>query len=125
MNNCWFRVKANVCKPHNGEIGIVFKHPTQFDNQSDRWMAKEWHLEKSSNENQTLKKNASSSFMNTTSKTLSISEVEKHNSPDFAWIIVYDCTRFLKDHHQRHRQYPHQCWHQLHGGIRRHILQKG
>ncbi|KAL0349645.1 UNVERIFIED_CONTAM: Nitrate reductase [NADH] [Sesamum radiatum] len=102
MNNCWFRVKTNVCKPHKGEIGIVFEHPTQPGNQSGGWMAKERHLEKSSNENQTLKKSVSSPFMNTTSKTFSISEVKKHNSPDSAWIIVhghiYDCTRFLKDH---------------------------
>lgn len=102
MNNCWFRVKTNMCKPHKGEIGIVFEHPTQPGNQSGGWMAKERHLEKSSNENQTLKKSVSSPFMNTTSKTFSISEVKKHNSPDSAWIIVhghvYDCTRFLKDH---------------------------
>ncbi|KAK4391138.1 Nitrate reductase [NADH] 2 [Sesamum angolense] len=102
MNNCWFRVKTNMCKPHKGEIGIVFEHPTQPGNQSGGWMAKERHLEKSSNENQTLKKSVSSPFMNTTSKMFSISEVKKHNSPDSAWIIVhghvYDCTRFLKDH---------------------------
>ncbi|KAK4394419.1 Nitrate reductase [NADH] [Sesamum angolense] len=102
MNNCWFRVKTNVCKPHKGEIGIVFEHPTQPGNQYGGWMAKERHLEKSSSENQTLKKSVSSPFMNTTSKTFSISEVKKHNSPDSAWIIVhghiYDCTRFLKDH---------------------------
>ncbi|KAI3464456.1 hypothetical protein Pfo_021119 [Paulownia fortunei] len=102
MNNCWFRVKTNVCKPHKGEIGIVFEHPTQPGNQSGGWMAKERHLEKSSHENQTLKKSVSSPFMNTTSKMYSMSEVKKHNSPDSAWIIVhghvYDCTRFLKDH---------------------------
>ncbi|KAL3641326.1 Nitrate reductase [NADH] 1 [Castilleja foliolosa] len=103
MNNCWFRVKTNVCKPHKGEIGIVFEHPTQPGNQSGGWMAKERHLEKSTNaNNQTLKKSISSPFMNTTSKMFSMSEVKKHNSPDSAWIIVhghvYDCTRFLKDH---------------------------
>ncbi|KAH6775045.1 nitrate reductase 1 [Perilla frutescens var. hirtella] len=102
MNNCWFRVKTNVCKPHRGEIGIVFEHPTQPGNQSGGWMAKERHLEKSSNESQTLKKSISSPFMNTASKMFSMSEVKKHNSGDSAWIIVhghvYDCTRFLKDH---------------------------
>ncbi|CAA3018146.1 nitrate reductase [NADH] 2 [Olea europaea subsp. europaea] len=102
MNNCWFRVKTNVCKPHKGEIGIVFEHPTQPGNQSGGWMAKERHLEKSSNENQTLKKSVSSPFMNTTSTMYSMSEVKKHNSADSAWIIVhghvYDSTRFLKDH---------------------------
>lgn len=102
MNNCWFRVKTNICKPHKGEIGIVFEHPTQPGNQSGGWMAKERHLEKSSNESQTLKKSISSPFMNTSSKMFSMSEVKKHNSGDSAWIIVhghvYDCTRFLKDH---------------------------
>ncbi|XP_027157576.1 nitrate reductase [NADH] 2-like [Coffea eugenioides] len=102
MNNCWFRVKTNVCKPHKGEIGIVFEHPTQPGNQSGGWMAKEKHLEKSSDSNQTLKKSVSSPFMNTSSKMFSMSEVKKHNSADSAWIIVhghvYDTTRFLKDH---------------------------
>lgn len=102
MNNCWFRVKTNVCKPHKGEIGIIFEHPTQPGNQSGGWMAKERHLEKSSEANHTLKKSISSPFMNTTSKMYSMSEVKKHNSPDSTWIIVhghvYDCTRFLKDH---------------------------
>ncbi|KAL2467521.1 Nitrate reductase [NADH] 2 [Forsythia ovata] len=102
MNNCWFRVKTNVCKPHKGEIGIIFEHPTQPGNQSGGWMAKERHLEKTSNENQILKKSVSSPFMNTTSTMYSMSEVKKHNSADSPWIIVhghvYDCTRFLKDH---------------------------
>ncbi|XP_075489022.1 nitrate reductase [NADH] 2-like [Primulina tabacum] len=102
MNNCWFRVKTNVCKPHKGEIGIVFEHPTQPGNQSGGWMAKESHLEKSSNDAQTLKKSTSTPFMNTNSKMFSESEVKKNNSTDSAWIIVhgqvYDCTRFLKEH---------------------------
>lgn len=102
MNNCWFRVKTNVCKPHKSEIGIAFEHPTQPGNQSGGWMAKERHLEKSSDSNPTLKKSVSSPFMNTSSKMFSKSEVKKHCTPDSAWIIVhgqvYDCTRFLKDH---------------------------
>ncbi|KZV48947.1 Nitrate reductase 2 [Dorcoceras hygrometricum] len=102
MNNCWFRVKTSVCKPHRGEIGIVFEHPTQPGNQSGGWMAKERHLEKSSDDTKTLKKSLSSPFINTTTKTFSHSEVKKHTSPDSPWIIVhgqvYDCTRFLKEH---------------------------
>ncbi|KAJ8773352.1 hypothetical protein K2173_028529 [Erythroxylum novogranatense] len=102
MNNCWFRVKTNVCKRHRGEIGIVFEHPTVPGNQSGGWMAKERHLEISSENNQALKKSVSTPFMNTSTKTFSLSEVMKHNSADSAWIIVhghvYDCTRFLKDH---------------------------
>ncbi|XP_073021129.1 nitrate reductase [NADH] 1-like [Primulina eburnea] len=102
MNNCWFRIKTNMCKPHRGEIGILFEHPTQPGNQTGGWMAKERYLEKSLNENPILKKSVSSPFMNTTSTMLSMSEVKKHNSADSAWIIVhghvYDCTPFLKDH---------------------------
>ncbi|KAG2322711.1 hypothetical protein Bca52824_015924 [Brassica carinata] len=102
MNNCWFRIKTNVCKPHRGEIGIVFEHPTRPGNQSGGWMAKERQIEKSSESNPTLKKSVSTPFMNTASKMYSMSEVRKHNSAESAWIIVhghiYDCTRFLKDH---------------------------
>ncbi|KAI7755595.1 hypothetical protein M8C21_029301 [Ambrosia artemisiifolia] len=103
MNNCWFRVKTNMCKPHKGEIGIVFEHPTQPGNQSGGWMAREKHLEISSESaNPSLKKSVSSPFMNTTTLTYSMSEVKKHNSADSAWIVVhghiYDCTTFLKDH---------------------------
>uniref|UniRef100_P36859 Nitrate reductase [NADH] n=1 Tax=Petunia hybrida TaxID=4102 RepID=NIA_PETHY len=102
MNNCWFRVKTNVCKPHKGEIGIVFEHPTQPGNLSGGWMAKERHLEISAEAPPTLKKSISTPFMNTASKMYSMSEVKKHNSADSAWIIVhghvYDATRFLKDH---------------------------
>ncbi|TKY56209.1 Nitrate reductase of NADH 2 [Spatholobus suberectus] len=102
MNNCWFRVKTNVCKPHKGEIGIVFEHPTQPGNQPGGWMAKERHLEKSQEPKQTLKKSVSTPFMNNASNTFSVSEVRKHCNADSAWIIVhghvYDCTRFLKDH---------------------------
>ncbi|KAL3353659.1 hypothetical protein AABB24_018401 [Solanum stoloniferum] len=102
MNNCWFRVKMNVCKPHKGEIGIVFEHPTQPGNQSGGWMAKERHLEISAVAPPTLKKSISTPFMNTASKMYSMSEVRKHNSSDSAWIIVhghiYDASRFLKDH---------------------------
>ena len=102
MNNCWFRVKTNVCKPHKGEIGIIFEHPTLPGNQSGGWMAKERLLEKSPEFNQTLKKSVSTPFMNTASKMFSMSEVKKHTTEDSAWIIVhdhvYDCSRFLKDH---------------------------
>lgn len=102
MNNCWFRVKTNVCRPHKGEIGIVFDHPTQPGNQSGGWMAREKHLELSGEGRRTLKKSVSSPFMNTAANMISESEVKKHNSADSAWIIVhghvYDCTRFLKDH---------------------------
>ncbi|KAI8550948.1 hypothetical protein RHMOL_Rhmol06G0146300 [Rhododendron molle] len=104
MNNCWFRVKINVCKPQNGELGIVFEHPTQPGNLSGGWMAREKHIETPStnvSSNQNIEKSVASSLI-TTSNLYSMSEVEKHNSADSAWIVVhghvYDCTRFLKDH---------------------------
>ncbi|KAI4337767.1 hypothetical protein L6164_016143 [Bauhinia variegata] len=102
MTNCWFRVKTNVCKANQGEIGIVFQHPTQPANQSGGWMDKERHIEMSSESNQTLKKSVSTPFMKTASKMFSMSEVKKHNTADSAWIVVhgqvYDCTHYLKDH---------------------------
>ncbi|KVH15483.1 cytochrome b5, heme-binding site-containing protein [Cynara cardunculus var. scolymus] len=96
-------IATNMCKPHKGEIGIVFEHPTQPGNQSGGWMAREKHLEISSElAHPTLKKSVSSPFMNTASLTYTMSEVKKHNSADSAWIVVhghiYDCTNFLKDH---------------------------
>lgn len=100
MNNCWFRVKTNVCKPHRGEIGIVFEHPTQPGNKSGGWMARERHIEDAGG--MSLKRTASTPFMNTASKTYSMSEVKKHNSAESAWLVVrgqvYDATPFLKDH---------------------------
>jgi nitrate reductase (NAD(P)H) len=103
MNNCWFRVRLNACRPHKGEIGLVFEHPTQPGNQPGGWMARQKHLEASSESAQgTLKKSTSTPFLNTSSATYTMSEVRKHTSPDSAWIIVhghvYDCTGFLKDH---------------------------
>lgn len=101
MNNCWFRVKLNVCKPHQGEIGLKFEHPTRPGNQSGGWMARE--RQKENTEQQiTLKKSTSTPVMNTVSREFTLSEVQKHNTADSCWIIVhhhvYDCTRFLKDH---------------------------
>lgn len=103
MNNCWFKVKINLCRPHKGEIGLVFEHPTQPGNQPGGWMARQKHLEKAEQSAQpTLKKSISSPFMNTSSDHYTMSEVRKHSSDSSAWIVVqgqvYDCTSFLKDH---------------------------
>ncbi|KVH56140.1 cytochrome b5-like heme/steroid binding domain-containing protein [Cynara cardunculus var. scolymus] len=103
INNCWFRVKTNMCKRHKGKIGIVFEHTTQPRNQSGGGMAREKNLEISFElAHPTLKKCVSSPFMNIASLTYTMSEVKKHNSADSAWIVVhghiYDCTNFLKDH---------------------------
>lgn len=101
MNNCWFRVKTNMCKPHKGEIGLVFEHPTLAGNQSGGWMARMKRLE-SSEAQSTIKRSVSSPFMNTSARVYSMQDVTKHNSAESAWIIVhghvYDCTPFLKNH---------------------------
>uniref|UniRef100_A0ACD5ZAY1 Uncharacterized protein n=1 Tax=Avena sativa TaxID=4498 RepID=A0ACD5ZAY1_AVESA len=103
MNNCWFRVKINVCRPHKGEIGLVFEHPTQPGNQSGGWMARQKHIQTTSETTQgTLKRSTSTPFMATASTQYTMSEVRRHASKDSAWIVVhghvYDCTGFLKDH---------------------------
>lgn len=101
MNNCWFRVKLNVCKPHQGEIGLMFEHPTRPANQSGGWMLRDKQNE---NEEQqtTVKKTFSSPVTNPVSRHITLSELQKHNTADSCWIVVhhhvYDCTRFLKDH---------------------------
>ncbi|XP_043715008.1 nitrate reductase [NADH]-like [Telopea speciosissima] len=91
MNNCWFRVKASVCKLQNGDNFIVFEHPTQPANQPGGWMVQQKYL-----------KTSESNQPNTSSDVIPMSEVEKHKSVDSAWIVVhdqiYDCTRFLNDH---------------------------
>ncbi|WVZ92554.1 hypothetical protein U9M48_038605 [Paspalum notatum var. saurae] len=104
MNNCWFKVKVNVCRPHKGEIGLVFEHPTQPGNQSGGWMARQKHLETAEAAAPGLKRSTSTPFMNTTDdrQSFTMSEVRKHASQESAWIVVhghvYDCTKFLKDH---------------------------
>ncbi|KAG8072565.1 hypothetical protein GUJ93_ZPchr0006g43679 [Zizania palustris] len=102
MNNCWFRVKTNACRPHKGEIGLVFEHPTQPGNQAGGWMARQKHLEKSESAGSTLKRTPSTPFMNTATPQYTMSDVRRHASPESAWIIVhghvYDCTGFVKDH---------------------------
>ncbi|KAA8538551.1 hypothetical protein F0562_028255 [Nyssa sinensis] len=92
MNNCWFRIKMNVCKPHKGVIGIVFEHPTQPGNQSGGWMARERKLENSSEANQTMKKNISSPLINTSSKTFSMSETIPAAPTAFSSMPGTDCT---------------------------------
>ncbi|KAK4276776.1 hypothetical protein QN277_014884 [Acacia crassicarpa] len=103
MNNCWFRVKAQVCIHPQGGTGIMFEHPTIKTNTSNK-LSRQETLEKTPESNKILKKSVSTPFMNTNTSNgrYSISEVKNHTSPDSAWIIVhgfvYDCTRFLREH---------------------------
>lgn len=102
MNNCWFRVKVKVCRPHRGEIGLMFEHPTQPGNQSGGWMVRQKHMATAEAPAQKLKKSTSTPFMSTTTEHYTMSQVRKHASRDSAWIVVhgqvYDCTAFVKDH---------------------------
>eukprot|EP01018_Ginkgo_biloba_P005168 Gb_23840 [translate_table: standard] len=103
MNNCWFKVKVDFCKPHQGEIGLVFEHPTRPGNQSGGWMAREKYKEDTELQaNPAMKRSSSSPVFITATRQITLSEVQKHNSADSPWIIVhrhvYDCTKFLKDH---------------------------
>ncbi|XP_022993179.1 nitrate reductase [NADH]-like [Cucurbita maxima] len=98
MNNSWFRIKINVCKPQNGELGIVFRHPTLPGNQSGGWKEKD----KINPPDPPSSKPTNDKNRTTASKTFSMSEVKTHNTPESSWIVVhghvYDCTPFLKAH---------------------------
>ncbi|KAE8656307.1 Nitrate reductase 2 [Hibiscus syriacus] len=80
-----------------------FRAPNDARQPIRGWIARERYIEKSAHVKPTLKRSVSTPFMNTASKTFSMSEVQKHNSADSAWIIVhgniYDCIRFLNHHH--------------------------
>eukprot|EP00250_Pteridium_aquilinum_P000433 c10477_g1_i1 orf=1-297(-) len=40
MNNCWFQVKAHLCKMSTSSfnVGLSFEHPTVPGNQTGGWM---------------------------------------------------------------------------------------
>ncbi|KAI5079840.1 hypothetical protein GOP47_0005319 [Adiantum capillus-veneris] len=114
MNNCWFRVKINICNlSSTSTIGLAFEHPTVPGNQTGGWMrppaseagspaagkAAESSLTKVAI-GRSLSTPALSSHA--TARTISNAEFKQHNTPDSPWIVVhnsvYDCTKFLKDH---------------------------
>ncbi|XP_066327777.1 nitrate reductase [NADH] 3-like [Miscanthus floridulus] len=105
MTNCWFRVKVNVCRPGNGEIGLAFEHPVQPGNQPGGWMAQQKRLETAEAAGAAPAlppRSTSAATITNTANQFTMSEVRKHASQDSAWIIVhghvYDCTEYLKDH---------------------------
>lgn len=91
MNNCWFRVKLSP-DHHSMPPTILFEHPTTVSPLS----AEGW-MEKSKPAKATV-----ADKPNMDLPTYTLAEVEMHASEDSCWIIcrslVYDCTRFLKDH---------------------------
>ncbi|PAN35776.1 hypothetical protein PAHAL_6G233300 [Panicum hallii] len=105
MNNCWFRVKVNVCQPRKGEIGLVFEHPTQPGNQPGGWMARQKRIDAAEAAATALKRGTPDPPTTSTagaSKRFTMAEVREHASRVSAWIVVhgsvYDCTAYLKDH---------------------------
>nr|CAB3481271.1 unnamed protein product [Digitaria exilis] len=110
MNNCWFKVKVNVCQPHKGEIGLVFEHPTQPGNNPGGWMSRQKQSHLDAGEVAAVaghKRTPPNPITNTTvttdaEKQFTMAEVSEHASRDSAWIVVhghvYDCTNYLKDH---------------------------
>ncbi|CAN6293513.1 unnamed protein product [Urochloa humidicola] len=100
MNNCWFRVKLSVRRPHDkgDEIGLVFEHPVQPGNEPGGWMAspqKKDLVEMAPEAPATTEQHGKQQLF-------TMSEVRQHASRESAWIVVrghvYDCTPYLKDH---------------------------
>ncbi|KAI5058878.1 hypothetical protein GOP47_0027048 [Adiantum capillus-veneris] len=103
MNNCWFRVKVNPCKPKQGGIGLAFEHPTQPGNQSGGWMSPNKVIaSEQQTKAPTLSKSFSSPTLNRSVRQITSAELRRHNTRESPWIVVhnnvYDCTKFLKDH---------------------------
>ncbi|OEL14527.1 Nitrate reductase [NADH] 1 [Dichanthelium oligosanthes] len=103
INNCWFKVKVNVCQTHSGDIGLLFEHPVQPGNQPGGWMARQKSLDA------VAEATAATGLNRSTPKTIvrstkqfTMAEVREYALPDSAWIVVhghvYDCTAYLKDH---------------------------
>lgn len=103
MNNCWFRVKINPCKPKDVGIGLAFEHPTQPGNHSGGWMVPR-NAQKSEQQEKLpmLSKSFSSPMLNRSIHQITNAELKRHSTRDSPWIVihnnVYDCTKFLKDH---------------------------
>ncbi|KAH7314904.1 hypothetical protein KP509_21G026600 [Ceratopteris richardii] len=104
MNNCWFTVRINPCKPKGGGIGLAFEHPTQPGNLSGGWMVtgSSSETEEKRKQTSTLSKSFSSPILNRSVRQITIAELKRHNTRESPWIVVhnsvYDCTNFLKDH---------------------------
>eukprot|EP00268_Persea_americana_P000260 TRINITY_DN10102_c1_g1_i1.p1 TRINITY_DN10102_c1_g1~~TRINITY_DN10102_c1_g1_i1.p1 ORF type:complete len:212 (-),score=16.17 TRINITY_DN10102_c1_g1_i1:110-745(-) len=89
MNNCWFRVKTNA---HKGETPLRFEHPTIPGTKFGGWMAPQEQPEP----------DRSNTIKNSLPRKFSMSDVEKQNSRDSAWVVVrgqvYDCTELVDKH---------------------------
>ncbi|MCO5598396.1 hypothetical protein L7F22_052491 [Adiantum nelumboides] len=103
MNNCWFTVRINPCKPKGGGIALAFEHPTQPGNLSGGWMVPRSAPTSEQQEKTTmLAKSFYSPMLNRSIRQITNAELKRHNTRESPWIvvhnIVYDCTKFLKDH---------------------------
>ncbi|KAJ4818314.1 Nitrate reductase [Rhynchospora pubera] len=110
FNNSWFRVKMHLNRSPEGELGIVFEHPTQPGNGVGGWMAHEKQPATTTQSDNrahqtstsTVKESTSVPSIGTSTKQYTMEEVSKHSTRESAWIVihghVYDCTSYLKDH---------------------------
>jgi len=95
MNNCWFRVKLS--HERQSDLPTIFcEHPTTVaPTEASGWLEKEKALEAAVAKVVQEKPKADL-------KTYTMAQVEKHAFENDCWIVVhglvYDCTRFLKDH---------------------------
>jgi len=95
MNNCWFNVKLSLDRGDTPSA-LLCEHPTMISQTSARgWMEKSKVADAAAVDGATEKQR-------TDLPTYTKAQVESHASEDDCWIIchglVYDCTRFLKDH---------------------------
>ncbi|KAH7296256.1 hypothetical protein KP509_26G016000 [Ceratopteris richardii] len=92
MNNCWFTVRINSCRPEGGGVGLSFEHPVQPGNLKGGWM-----VSSTLPASEMQEKVCSSNI-----RLITSAELKQHNTRESAWIVVhdsvYDCTSFLKNH---------------------------
>lgn len=99
-NNCHFTVKVQP-KQTAGSFVLEFLHPTVPGPSPGGWMPPPKRIEEPKKESIT-RQSTSAPSLSSMVKTFPMSEVEKHNTEESAWIVVdgcvYDTTSYLKDH---------------------------
>jgi len=91
MNNSWYRVRPSlITDSETKQPAIYFRHPVAPGQAEGGWMTPNKEDELASQSD------------NSSGKTFSIEEIEKHNKKDDAWLIldgkVYDVTSVLEWH---------------------------
>lgn len=102
LNNCWYRVRVHLTREPT--LSLVFQHPTTL--RGDKTLVgidlPGW-MEENNEPKDALPQNDKALKGNETSlKTYTMEEVEKHTTEDDCWLVyedlVYDCTPFLEKH---------------------------